>query len=115
MSDMEKLFNEYSQAGGSITDYMPFRPAELTEQSLSSLTILLHMLYRLHGSEAWYSWMMGGLDHLGAVTLRRLQGSAENPIEESEKEALRATLIMCRKGLWDQGRLNAVQLARSVW
>jgi hypothetical protein len=99
----ERLFNT-PDTGIMFTDYVFFSPAKLLEQSQSSLVALLHMLYRLNGSESWYTWLMGSFSHIAYDTLERLRCRSDGQIDELEIKALRATLVMCTKGLWDQGR-----------
>ncbi|KAF2131022.1 hypothetical protein P153DRAFT_384239 [Dothidotthia symphoricarpi CBS 119687] len=104
----EVKFDGPHASATTLKDYIGFSPAELVAQSQNSLEILLHMFYRLHGSESWYTFMMNSLSHIGFDTLEKLNRitaeGAESETSKEEVKALRGTLVLSAQGLWDQGQ-----------
>lgn len=91
-----------------LTEYTSFSPTAIVEEAQINLIALSHMMYRVHGTEKWYTPLMGILTHLAHTILPQIQKERQlqsTPITTSSiaTEALRATFIMCVKGLWDQG------------
>jgi hypothetical protein len=82
-----------------------FSPAKLFAASKASLQTLLHMFYHRHGFEAYYIFLLQVLVQLGFDALERLRTpEAQQEHFPAVMKATRATLILCAKGLRDQGR-----------
>lgn len=82
-----------------------FSPEELVSSSKASLETLLHMFYHRHGFEAYYIFLLQVLQQLGFDALERLGApDARQKNSPAELKAIRITLIICAKGLHDQGR-----------
>jgi hypothetical protein len=91
--------------GGSFQKYSSFSPARLYSASKASLQTLLYMFYHQHGFEDYYIFLLQVLVQLGFDSLERLRTpeAQQQPLTAVMK-ATRATLILCAKGLRDQGR-----------
>ncbi|PWO19553.1 EPT1, sn-1,2-diacylglycerol ethanolamine- and cholinephosphotransferase, partial [Pyrenophora tritici-repentis] len=82
-----------------------FSPKRLFAASKASLQTLLHMFYHRHGFEAYYIFLLQVLVQLGFDALERLRTlEAQQTHFPAVMKATRATLILCAKGLRDQGR-----------
>jgi hypothetical protein len=82
-----------------------FSPAKLFAASKASLQTLVHMFYHRHGFEAYYIFLLQVLVQLGFDALERLRTpEAQQEHFPAVMKATRATLILCAKGLRDQGR-----------
>lgn len=74
------------------------------------LETLLRLYYLRHSFESYDPLLMHWLMFLGDVVLQRLDhhtshsSSGNSPTIPLDLESLRSTLILCAKGLWDQGR-----------
>ncbi|KAF2009605.1 hypothetical protein BU24DRAFT_428504 [Aaosphaeria arxii CBS 175.79] len=78
--------------------------AAVTHSNLS-LTALVHMFYHLHGFESWYTYAFRHISVVGFTALESLHPTTPNPLlPEDKTRAIRATLLLCAKGLHDQGR-----------
>jgi hypothetical protein len=85
--------------------YSGFSPAKLFAASKASLQTLLHMFYHRHGFESYYIFLLQVLVQLGFDALERLRSpEAQQQHFPVVMKATRATLILCAKGLRDQGR-----------
>jgi hypothetical protein len=82
-----------------------FSPARLYAASKASLQTLLHMFYHRHGFEAYYIFLLQIFVQLGFDSIERLRTpEARQEHFPAIMKATRATLILCAKGLRDQGR-----------
>ena len=100
----ERSFQE-SNGANSFKQYAGFSSVELICSSIASLETLLHMFYHRHGFEAYHIFLLQVLQQLGFNALERLRMSkARQNYSSAELKATRATLILCAKGLHDQGR-----------
>ena len=100
----EKSFNG-SNNPDAFYKYAGFSPAKLFAASKASLQTLLHMFYHRHGFEAYYIFLLQVLVQLGFDALERLRTpEAQQKHFPAVMKATRATLILCAKGLRDQGR-----------
>jgi hypothetical protein len=100
----ETSFNRLTR-GGSFQEYSGFSPARLYGESKASLQTLLHMFYHRHGFEDYYIFLLQVLVQLGFDSLERLRTpEAQQQHFPAVMKATRATLILCAKGLRDQGR-----------
>ena len=82
-----------------------FSPARLYAASKASLQTLLHMFYHRHGFETYYIFLLPILVQLGFDSIERLRTpEAQQEHFPPIMKATRATLILCAKGLRDQGR-----------
>ena len=82
-----------------------FNPARLHGASKASLQTLVHMFYHRHGFEAYYIFLLPILVQLGFDLIERLRTpEAQQEHFPPIMKATRATLILCAKGLRDQGR-----------
>ena len=85
--------------------YAGFSPARLYTASKASLQTLLHMFYHRHGFEAYYIFLLQVLVQLGFDSIERLRSpEAQQKQFPAIMKATRATLILCAKGLRDQGQ-----------
>ena len=82
-----------------------FSPARLYAASKASLQTLVHMFYHRHGFETYYIFLLPILVQLGFDSIERLRTpEAQQEHFPPIMKATRATLILCAKGLRDQGR-----------
>ncbi|KAF1945718.1 hypothetical protein EJ02DRAFT_396085 [Clathrospora elynae] len=90
--------------GVTFQNYAGFSPANLISSSKASLQTLLHLFYHRHGFEAYYIFLLQVLVQLGFDALARLRNpEVKQQILSPLMKATRATLILCAKGLRDQG------------
>jgi hypothetical protein len=91
--------------GKSVHKYTDLTPARLFRVSKASLQALLHMFYQRHGFEDPHIFLLQVLVQLGFDALEHLRTpeAHQQPLVAAIK-ATRATLILCAKGLRDQGR-----------
>ena len=100
----ETSFNQ-PHDGGAFEIDAGFSPARLYTASKASLQTLLHMFYHRHGFEAYYIFLLQVLVQLGFDSIERLRTpEARQEHFPAIMKATRATLILCAKGLHDQGR-----------
>jgi hypothetical protein len=100
----EKSFNQPNERG-AFQKYAGFSPARLYAASKASLQTLLHMFYHRHGFEAYYIFLLQILVQLGFDSIERLRTpEAQQTHFPAVMKATRATLILCAKGLRDQGK-----------
>jgi hypothetical protein len=100
----EASFN-HSNNRDAFQKHSGFSPAKLFAASKASLQTLLHMFYHRHGFEAYYIFLLQVLVQLGFDSVRKLQSPEANQQHfPAVMKATRATLILCAKGLRDQGR-----------
>ncbi|CAN9445111.1 unnamed protein product [Alternaria alternata] len=91
--------------GGAFEIDAGFSPARLYAASKASLQTLLHMFYHRHGFEAYYVFLLQIFVQLGFDSIERLRTpEARQEHFPAKMKATRATLILCAKGLHDQGR-----------
>jgi hypothetical protein len=90
---------------GAFQKYAGFSPNRLYTASKASLQTLLHMFYHRHGFDAYYIFLLQVLVQLGFDSIERLRSpEAQQKHFPAIMKATRATLILCAKGLRDQGR-----------
>ena len=100
----ESLFNG-PEDKTSFQHHMGFSPTKLVATSKACLETLLHMFYHRHGFEAYYMFLLQVLVQLGFDALERLRTSkAHQKWSPAALKASRATLVLCAKGMHDQGR-----------
>ncbi|KAL7770680.1 hypothetical protein CFE70_000618, partial [Pyrenophora teres f. teres 0-1] len=100
----EKSFNA-SNTIDAFQKQAGFSPTKLFIASKASLQTLLHMFYHRHGFEAYYIFLLQILVQLGFDAVERLRTpEAQQKHFPVVMKATRATLILCAKGLRDQGR-----------
>jgi hypothetical protein len=100
----ETFFNQPNDKD-AFQKHSGFSPAQLITASKASLQTLLHMFYHRHGFEAYYIFLLQVLVQLGFDALERLRSpEAQQQHFPAVMKATRATLILCAKGLRDQGR-----------
>jgi hypothetical protein len=85
-------------------------PSQIIADSRASLETLFHLFYRRHGFDCYHFLLLQVLSHLGFTSVQRV---ARPDLEPPVREAARATLILCAKGLHKQGR--NFYLAEAVW
>ena len=97
-------FNEPNHTG-AFQKHSGFSPPRIFAASKASLHTLLHMFYHRHGFEAYYIFLLQVLVQLGFDSIERLRTpEAQQQHFAAVMKATRATLILCAKGLRDQGR-----------
>lgn len=79
--------------------------AELVSTAQSCLITLLHLFYHCHGFEAYYIFLLQVFSQIGFDSIERLREleRARHSLYP-EGKAIRATLMLCAKGLHDQGQ-----------
>ncbi|KAH6865064.1 hypothetical protein BKA58DRAFT_391324 [Alternaria rosae] len=101
--EKEKSLN-WPNNSGAFQRFTGFSPAQLYATSKASLQTLLHMFYHRHGFEAYYIFLLQVLVQLGFDSIERLRTpEAQQEHFPAIMKATRATLILCAKGLRDQG------------
>ncbi|KAI4931699.1 hypothetical protein J4E85_004295 [Alternaria conjuncta] len=101
--EKEKSLN-WPNNSGAFQKYTGFSPAQLYAASKASLQTLLHMFFHRHGFEAYYIFLLQVLVQLGFDSIERLRTpEAQQEHFPAIMKATRATLILCAKGLRDQG------------
>ncbi|KAI4622139.1 hypothetical protein J4E83_004879 [Alternaria metachromatica] len=101
--EREKALN-WPNNSGAFQKYTGFSPAQLYAASKASLQTLLHMFFHRHGFEAYYIFLLQVLVQLGFDSIERLRTpEAQQEHFPAIMKATRATLILCAKGLRDQG------------
>jgi hypothetical protein len=101
--EKEKSFNQPHDRD-AFENYAGFGPARLYAASKASLQTLLHMFYHRHGFEAYYIFLLQVFVQLGFDSIERLRSpEAQQEHFPARMKATRATLILCAKGLRDQG------------
>jgi hypothetical protein len=86
-------------------EYAGFSPTQTYAASKASLQTLLHMFYHRHGFEAYYIFLLQILTQLGFDSVERLRTpEAQQKHFPAVMKATRATLMLCARGLHDQGR-----------
>lgn len=101
--EKEKSLN-WPNNSGAFQKYTGFSPARLYAASKASLQTLLHMFFHRHGFEAYYIFLLQVLVQLGFDSIERLRTpEAQQEHFPAIMKATRATLILCAKGLRDQG------------
>ncbi|KAI4914966.1 hypothetical protein J4E90_005003 [Alternaria incomplexa] len=101
--EKEKSLN-WPNHSGAFQKYTGFSPAQLYAASKASLQTLLHMFFHRHGFEAYYIFLLQVLVQLGFDSIERLRTpEAQQEHFPAIMKATRATLILCAKGLRDQG------------
>ncbi|KAA8611295.1 Zn(2)-C6 fungal-type DNA-binding domain protein [Pyrenophora tritici-repentis] len=100
----EKSFNVFKKID-AFQNQAGFSPTKLFNTSKASLQTLLHMFYHRHGFDAYYIFLLQVLVQLGFDAVERLRTpEAQQEHFPAVMKATRATLILCAKGLRDQGR-----------
>lgn len=67
------------------------------------LETLLRLYYLRHSFESYDPLLMHWLMFLGDTVLQRLDSTSARLMSRSDVESMRSTLILCAKGLYDQG------------
>lgn len=91
--------------GSDSGDMGDFRPDILVASSKACLGTLLHMFYHRHGFDTYCIFLLQVLVQLGFDALERLRiPDAQQTYSPQVLKATRSTLILCAKGMHDQGR-----------
>jgi hypothetical protein len=86
-------------------EYEGFNPREFVATSKACLATLLHLFYHRHGFDAYYMFLLQVLVQLSFDALDQLRApNAQRKLSPAAWKAKRATLIVCAKGMHDQGR-----------
>ncbi|KAL6710509.1 hypothetical protein ACN47E_008557 [Coniothyrium glycines] len=94
-----------TDASGTFEDRAGFNPLELVTSAKASLQILLRLFYHRYGFEGYHIFMLQILGQLGFEAIERLRElDSTQKGSSAEGKALRATLLLCAKGLDDQGQ-----------
>ncbi|KAF2186137.1 hypothetical protein K469DRAFT_726495 [Zopfia rhizophila CBS 207.26] len=118
---VETAFNP-PDSSTSLLDYINYSPAQTVAYSKTCLETLLHMFYQLHGFESYYAFLLQILIQLGFDAVEKLwstssststaatttttttTGDQDKLVDNEDIKAVRSTLMLCAKGLRDQGR-----------
>lgn len=78
---------------------------EIVSGSKTCLQTLLHLFYHCHGFEAYHIFLLQIFEQLGFDSIRRLRKLKSLGKDQTrESKAFRITLMLCAKGLDDQGQ-----------
>lgn len=96
------LFEPFTQMGYV---HAEANPSTIVSHSKACLETLMRIYYLRHGFESLDNTLVHPLHLLGFSALRDISSVEKG---SSTYEAIRSTLVLCAKGLWEQGRNHYV-------
>lgn len=94
------LFEPYEHVTKAFLPDEPATPAMILSQSKASLETLIRLYYLRHGFESYDPTMILFISLLAWTSLREYRKMSE--ISSSHLDAVRSTLVLCAKFMWDQ-------------